>query len=487
MDLSSVRKGVFSGFAWQGMTKLVVQITSWASTLFVARIIAPSDYGILAAASVFIELMIMVTDMGLAQGLIQKADITREEQDGVFFVSLAMGTMAYALLYAAAPFIAGFYDMAILTEVLRVIGIGVILGSLKTVPLAIAMRRMDFRYRSLVEMAANLTMTLTVITLALNGFGIWSLVWGPIASNTVMALGYLPLLGHIPRPRFSLRDVAAPVSFGAKFTGTTMLYFAWSRADVVVIGKLLGERLLGFYSMAFQLAVLPLDKVGSVFNHVMFPALARLQADTEGSKQLFLQLHRYLLIITYPLLFGLAVTARDAIQLLLTEKWVPIVPYLQILCLVSALRISAVLMPPSLFARGKPELVMRYNGWALGVLPVAFLIGGQFGLFGVVVAWALAYPAVYAIVARYCRNELHFSWRELGASAVPALLSAGVMVAVVLAFRTLAADWPLALRFGGSVAAGAAAYLGALSLLYREHFSDIKERITLLKRGEATR
>lgn len=485
MELSAVKKGVFSGFAWQGMTKLVVQITSWAATLFVARLIAPADYGVLAAASVFIELMIMITDMGLAQGLIQKAHITNEEQDGVFYVSLSLGILAYLLIYAVAPYIAAFYGMAILTEVLRVIGIGVILGSLKTVPLAIAMRRMDFRYRSLVEMAASLTMTLTVITLALSGYGIWSLVWGPIASNIVMALGFLPLLGRVPVPRFQLRTVAAPMSFGAKFTGTSMLYYFWTRADIMVIGKLLGERLLGYYSMAFQLAVLPLDKIGSVFNQVMFPALSRLQSDTPGSKELFLSLHRYLLIITYPLLFGLAVTAEDTVRLLLTEKWLPIVPYLQVLCLVSGLRISGVIMPPSLFARGKPGLVMRYNFWALLLLPPAFLLGGRWGLPGVVTAWAVAYPTVYLILARYCLRELGLGWGELVASALPALAGAAVMVAAVLGFQSLTQELPLVLRFAGSVGTGAVAYTAALGLFYRERLSGIRERIGLLRRGEA--
>lgn len=486
MDLSTVKKSVRSGFAWQGLTKLIVQIASWGSTLFVARIIAPSDYGIMAAASVFTELLILVTDMGLAQGLIQKEKNTREEQDGVFYVSLAIGLIAYLLLFAAAPLIAGFYGMPVLTDVLRVIGIGIILGSLKTVPLAIAMRRMDFRYRSLVEMAANLVMTVTVISLAFAGYGIWSLVWGPIASNAVMALAYLPLLGHVPRPVFRLRKVAQAMSFGIKFTGTSLLYYAWTRSDVVVIGKLLGERLLGFYSMAFQLAVLPLDKIGSVFNQVMFPALARLQADTPGSRQLFLQMHRYLLMITYPILFGLAVTASDAIPLLLTEKWAPIVPYLQVLCAVSALRISAMMMPPLLFARGKPELVMRYNTWALVLLPIAFLIGGQYGLDGIVTAWAAAYPIAYLIMARYCLRELHMGWRALAASAMPAGLAATVMIAAVLAFQSLTPDLPLALRFAGSVATGAVAYLGVLSLFYREHLSDIKGRLSLLKRGEVS-
>jgi O-antigen/teichoic acid export membrane protein len=482
MDLASIRKGILSGFAWQGATKLVVQLTSWASTLFVARLIAPSDYGIVAAASVFVELLILVTDMGLSQGLIQKPQTSKQEEDGVFFISLAVGTVGYLLIFAAAPLIAGFYQMPVLTDLLRLICLGVIFGSLKTVPLAIAMRRMDFRYRSLVEMSSSLMMTLTVIVLAVSGFGVWSLAWGPVVSNMMMAIGYLPLLGRVPRPIFSLREVMGTISFGIKVMGTTMLYFGWSRADVMVIGKVLGERMLGYYSMAFQLAVLPLDKIATIFNQVMFPALSRLQSDQQGSREIFLQLHRYLLIISYPILFGMAAVADDMIRLLLTDKWAPIVPFFQALCLVSGLRITATLMPPVLFARGKPEVVMRYNMLALLALPPAFIVGAQFGLAGVVGAWLVVYPLLFVYLSRRCLGELDVSWRALVSSAAPAVFATIAMVAAVVAFRQFAQDLSLWLRLSSSVALGATVYLGVLSLLFRERISDLRHRLVLLKR-----
>lgn len=485
MDQTSLRKGIFSGFAWQGATKLVVQLTSWAATLFVARIIAPSDYGVIAAASVFVELLILITDMGLAQGLIQKPETSRQEEEGVFFVSLAFGIIGYFLLFIAAPLIADFYKMPILTDLLRLISVGVVLGCLKTVPLAIAMRRMDFRYRSLVEMAANLAMTLTVVLLAYKGFGVWSLAWGPVVANAVMAVGFLPLLGRVPRPSFPVGEVFKTVGFGVKFMGSTLLYYGWSRADVMIIGKILGERSLGYYSMAFQLAVLPLDKIATVFNQVMFPALSRLQSDQAGSRELFLQLHRYLLLISFPILFGMAIVADDAILLLLTEKWTPIVPFFQALCLVSGLRISATLMPPVLFARGLPGIVMQYNLLALIGLPAAFLVGAHYGLQGIIIAWLLAYPVLFIYLGRQCLRELTMTWRALAHSALPAVLATMAMVAAVLVFRRFAEDLPLLWRLIGSVAVGAVAYLGLLSLLFREHLVALKGRLILLRQGEA--
>lgn len=486
MVSSTIRRGIFSGFAWQGATKLVVQMTSWVATLFVARIIAPEDYGIIAATSVFVELLVLITDMGLAQGLIQKPQTSTQEEDGVFYVSLILGVSGYLLLFLAAPFIASFYRMPVLADLLRLTGISIIFGSLKTVPLAIAMRRMDFRYRSLVEMGASLTMTVTVVSLALSGFGVWSLAWGPVVSNAVMAAGFLPLMRRLPQPVFSLNEVMTTINFGVKYMGSTLLYYGWSRADVMVIGKMLGERLLGYYSMAFQLAMLPLDKVATVFNQVMFPAMARLQEDVQGSGELFLQMHRYLLLISYPIIFGLAVVADDVILLLLTDKWLPIVPFFQALCMVSSLRLSGTLMPPVLYARGKPELVLRYNALALVGLPAGFLIGAQYGLEGVVIAWLVAYPALFIYLGRQCLRELGLRWRALARSALPAVLATAVMVVAVMVFRHLTQELALLWRLLGSVAVGAAAYLGLLALLFREHITSLRSQLIHLRRGEVS-
>lgn len=486
IDASAIRKGLFSGFAWQGATKIVVQLASWVATLFVARLIAPSDYGMVAAAAVFLEVLILVTDMGLAHGLIQKPEISRREEDGIFYISLALGVGGYLVMFVAAPVIASFYKMAQLTDLLRIFSLGLIFGALKTVPLAIAMRRMDFRYRSLVEMGAHLMMTVTVVVLALAGYGVWSLAWGPVVSNVVMAIGYLPLLRRVPRLQFAFSEVYVTIRFGIKYMSTTLLYSAWHWSAVLAIGKTLGERLLGYYSIAFQLAALPLDKVAHIFSQVMFPAMARLQRDDARSRELFLNLHRYLLIICYPIVFGMASVASDAVPLLLTEKWSPVVPYLQVLCLLSALRLTATPMPAVLFARGKPEVVIRYNLFALIVMPPAFLAGAYAaGLEGVVAAWLLAYPILFIYLGQQCLGELGLGWRPLIRSAAPAVVAATAMVIVVAAVRELMQDASVPVRFGCSVAIGAVTYTGVIAWLLREHITSIKQHLILLRRREA--
>lgn len=479
------RRKVVSGFAWQGVTKLFVQGVTWGSTIIVARILMPEDYGLLAVSGVFTGLLAMLVEMGLSYGLIQQKEVTREQEDGVFYISLSAGILLYGLLFAAAPAIARFYDMAELSPILRVAGLGLVIGSLRGVPLAIAMRRMDFRYRSLTEMATNLTSAIAVITLAVHGFGVWSLVYSYLLAHTLESLIYLRLFKRMPSPRFTWSVVSGLFAYGGKITANNLLYFVYSRADVVIIGKLLGEKLLGYYSMAFQLATIPLDKIGSIFNQVTFPSMSRLQDDPEESRRLFLDLHRHLLIIAWPIHVGLALVADDLIVLLLTEKWRPLVPVLQAFCAINMLRVSGMLFPPVLNGRGKAGVVLRYGLASTVVLPLAFYLGAGYGIMGVMAAWMLAYPPLYLLLLINCLRDLALPLTQFLRSVTSAGVATLIMGGAVFACGKAVADLPGAVRLCIMVPLGAAAYAGTFFFLFNSQVKQVRDGFAMLRKGEA--
>jgi O-antigen/teichoic acid export membrane protein len=484
-DGTAFHRRVLSGFAWQGATKVVVQTLSWASTIVAARFLLPTDYGLVAISGVFTEVLALLVELGLSYGLIQKAQTTPEQEDAVFYFSIGVSILAYAVLFAGAPLVARFYGNPLLVLLLRVAGLGLILGSLKGVPLAIAMRRMDFRHRSLVEMAANVTSAVTVVTLAVTGHGVWSLVLGFLAGQTVGVALFLPAFRRVPRPRFSFAPIAGLFGYSMRITVNNLLYYVYSRADVTIIGKLLGEHILGFYSMAFQLATIPLDKIGSIFNQVTFPAMARLQDDPEASRKLFLDLHRHLLILSFPILLGLAIVADDLIVLLLTEKWRPLVPALQGLCLVNLVRVSGILLAPVLNGRGRAGLVLRYSATSAILLPVAFYLGARHGLMGVIAAWALAYPPLYLILVIHCLRDLGLPVAAFLRSGLSATVCAAIMTGAVLLVQHLAGGADLWFRLAASIGTGAATYSAAMFLLFRDEVDRFRKGFAVLRNRPA--
>ena len=476
---------ILRSFAWVSVTKIVVQSIVWLTTLVVARILDPSDYGVMAIAGIFLTLLTLVVEIGMSQGLIQKADTSRQEEDSVFYLSLAVSICAYALLYVSAPHIASFYGLDTLTQILRVAGVALILGSIQAVPVAIAMRRMDFRYKSRVELASNLTSAAVVVTLATGGFGVWSLVWGFVALNLVGALAYLPILRRIPRPSFSIDHAHDVIQYGLKITANQLLYLVYSRADIFVIGKFLGERAAGHYSMAFHLITLPLDKIGSLFNQIAFPAMARLQADPVRSQDTFLDMQRYLLLVCLPLLFGIAVVAEDLVVLVLTDKWRPIVPIIQALSVVSALRLSGTLISAVMNGRGRAGTMLRITVLYAIFLPLGFVIGVQFGIKGVVLAWLIVYPVIYIYFLHTCLAELTISFRRYWSCIKPAYTASMMMIIGVRLFHLNLSEATPIYRLASEIALGAAIYCGYFLLFDRKEMFRAWVRVAIFLRNRS--
>jgi len=484
VDERGFKKRIISAFAWRGATKFLVQTVGWASTIFVARILLPSDYGLVAVSGLFIGFLGSVAGLGLADGLINKQETTQEEEDGVFYLSLVAGFLMFLVVFLLAPFIANFFEMPLLVNVMRVSALVLVFSGLQVVPYAIAMRKMDFRYRSLVEMGGSLIAALTAVALAMSGFGVWSLVLSVVLMRLFIALAYLPQLDRIPRRRLSYRKIKTVVDFGTTLMVSRLMFFFYSHADVFIVGKLLGQKLVGYYSMAFQLAMIPLEKIGATFNEIAFPALSRVGKDRTSSKTLYLELHRYLLIVSYPILLGIVLVAEDAVIVLLTDKWAPTVPLLQLLCIGNLLRISGMLMPAILAGLGKAGLTLRYNIASMIVLPTAFLIGVQFGLVGVACAWLVAYPPLYLLLMFYGFRELQLRLSEFAQSAKSALVGSGLMVAAVMALKAYTVDMWTPGRLLMTVIVGGVVYLGTFVLFYRDQLAQVRRGFAILRSGQ---
>jgi O-antigen/teichoic acid export membrane protein len=484
-DNGNINRRVLAGFAWQGATKFLVQALSWVSTILVARLLEPSDYGIMAVANVFLMFMLMFTDMGLAQALMQRSQVNEADEDAVFWLSLLVGGVLYAILFLLAPVIAAFYQMPDLTWLMRLGALGIVISSLKTVPSAILMRRLDFRSRALIEVWASLASIVTVVGLALAGFGVWSLMWAALAQQVIITLAYMPIMGRWPRPVFDFGPILGIVRYGMHLMGANIAFVVSSKADVFIIGKFLGGHFTGIYSLAFQLATIPLDKIGTLFNHVAFPSLARLKEDEQQCRTLFVELHRYLLFIAYPVLIGIAAVADDLVALLLGAKWHQVTPILQVLCVVNIVRVSGMLISPALNSRGREREALRYSLAGAVLLPLAFLLGVQFGLEGVAVAWMVGYPLLYWMLLRYLHQDLGVTLTELISQSRPTLMATTVMAAAVLTAQALLAGFPPAVRLGAAVTVGMVAYVGVFLIFYGEQVARMRQALRELRGGSA--
>jgi O-antigen/teichoic acid export membrane protein len=465
---------------WAGGATATGQLITWAMTILVIRILTPEDYGLMAMATVVIAFLMLVNELGLGAVIVQRESLDLDTVRTIFGITLIVNTLFFALLWLAAPLISGFFHEDRLTTIVRVLALQFVIAAFEIVPVAQLERNLDFKRKSLANLAANVAGGAASLVLAYRGLGVWALVSG----NLVLVTTRMVLLNiaapFLHLPAFNVRAAANALAFGGLVTLERAMWFLYSQADVFVVGRLLGTRILGVYSVAMQLASLVMHKTGGVLYEVAFPTFARTQEDRRRLSAYVLKAKRLVGFFGFPIFFGIASVAPEMVQVLLGSSWSAAAPALCLLSLVMPLRMASNVLPPALQGSGRPDVSVLNLLLALVVMPLAFLAGARWGLLGVCWSWVLAFPPVYLMMLLRSRHVLGVGVGEvLRTMALPALASAVMFGAVSLLRHLLGESLEPAIRLPLLIAAGAACY-GAL--VWFAGRALLLEALALLKR-----
>jgi len=387
-----------------GATHLVKDLFSFTLSVLLARLLAPSDFGLVGMVTVFVRVLETLQDLGLGQAVVY---FDHDEAALRTYSTLATGAgvcMA-ALGFCAAWPVASFYREPRLIPIMQVLSLTLALGGLRAVPQGLLAKRFRFRELAFVETSSGLVSGLVAVALAWRGFGAWSLVVNVVLMSLLRTLALSLLL----RPAFTWRvdrQVArSALRWGLPLTGSTLVWQCYDNADFLVVGKLLGPHPLGHYSLAFRLATMVNEKISAIVARVSFPAFSAMQRDVAGAVGHWLSLTHRLALVNFPLLAALAMSAEDFVPIIFGVKWLPAVRPLQLLCVVGAMKTVASLAATLVSARGRTDISFAYSCLNLLLLPAAFVVGCKLGsLVGVAVAWCLVYPLVGGwLLWRACR------------------------------------------------------------------------------------
>ena len=296
---------------------------------------------------------------------------------------------------------------------------------------------------------------------------------GSLVAALLRAVGLNLRSPFLKWPVFSFRGAGQLLLFGGNITVARILWFAYSQSDVIIAGKLLGKELLGFYSVAMNLASLPASRISAIVNQVSFPAFARIQGDRQRYASSFLLAVRLLGFCVFPVLWGMSSIALELVPVLLGSNWLPAAVPLQLLALIMPVHMFAPFMNTAAQGIGRADIALKQVLLASLVMPAAFLIGSHWGLLGLAVAWVAAFPLVFAGAMALFLPVVGLRIRDfLGAMARPVLASLGMYASVTVARAVLTPATIEAARMTVLVVVGAAAY-GVLTLLvnrdgYRE-------------------
>lgn len=436
----TLRRDVLHSLKWLAGARFAGQLIAWAITLVVIRILNPSDYGLMAIAEVLIGFAALFQEMGLYTAMVQKQGLTSRQVEQAFGMLIIINSLIYALIFVSAPMLAVFFDDPRLTNIVRVLGVQFPLASVGVVQDAMLARSMNFKRKSFVNLAVGLANGLTTLGFALSGAGVWALVYGSLAGSVTRPIGLALAARHWCRPRFSRAGMAEMLRFGGFVTASRLIWYVYSQADVFIIGKLLGKQVLGYYSIAMQLASLPMQKVGELLNQVGLAAYSSVQRDLDVLRSHFCKAVRILSFLAFPVFWGISCISPDLVAVVLGHRWERAVAPLQLLSLMMPLRMVAHGGGAALEAIGKPHIGTINSFIALLIMPPAFFIGAYYGgLIGASLAWVIGFPIVVLARLRFSLPPIGMtSHQYFSAMAGPAGGGAVMYIAVIITRETVA-------------------------------------------------
>jgi O-antigen/teichoic acid export membrane protein len=475
----SIKADVVNALRWTAAGRLAGQLGSWAITIYVIRILNPADYGLMSMATVLMGFAMLLNELGVIPALIQSRRVDDYLIRQLFGFVLTSNVLVFWLLFLVAPALSTFFGEPRLTAVVRVLAVTILIGGVSAVPTALLERDLQFRGISLVEFSSMVLGSATTLVLAIQGFGVWSLVFSNIVATTAKTIGIFVVSGFRLLPVFRLAGLRPIFVFGANITGQRILWYINSSADVVLVGKLMGDQALGIYSVAFQLATLPVSKIFGIINRVAFPAYARLQHDRRQATDYFVTSVRLSWFVLCPILWGMSSVSHEFVEVFMGPNWEDAGVVLMLVPLIVPFRVISLLMGPLTDGLGRPDIGSRNLLTFTVLIPLAILIGTIRGLTGVCIALIIASILALAINFRRSLGLLELHPKSLFSAVAPTAVAAGAMYASVWLVRAFAfSDATAVWRLCASVASGVIVYAAMTFIINR---SAVDQCLTLMK------
>jgi O-antigen/teichoic acid export membrane protein len=485
--VDSLDRSMARAVAWNAAARWASQILSWASTIVVARLLTPYDYGLIGMAGLYLNLALLISQAGVRDAILALRDLTHRQIAELNSVSLLISLGLVGLTCALALPVARFFSAPPLFGVLIVSSWIYFFNAFQIVPQALLQRELRFKLLAWIEALRAFFQIAATVICALLKFRYWSLVIGYIVSSaTVSILTFYWKRHPFARPHFG--QLRRELRFTHQVLLSRVAAYAYDNADFGVAGRVLGEVALGNYTVAWTISSAPVEKIANLVMGVTPAYFSTLQTDKPQLRRYLLRLTELLSFVTVPASIGLAVSADYLVPVLLGPKWHGVIGPLRLLGLFVAVRSVATILPNLLTAIGDAAFVMWASIGSAIVMPIAFLIGSRWGTTGIAAAWAIAYPPMMVPMCWRVFQKTEMQIREYLYAVVPAVSASVFMAIVVLLIRlAIPSSYSAPVVLSLIVSSGALSYVGALFLFHRHRIIRLFQAIRdmLLKKKTA--
>ena len=436
---ATLKSKAIGGVFWSFLERAGQQGISFFISIILARLLLPAQFGLVGMLSLFIEIARVFVDSGFGAALIQRKKATDIDACSIFYFNVLVGLLAMGLLCVLAPLVADFYHQPILTPLMRALSVTLVINSFAGVQTALLSKRIDFKTQLKVGVAATLLSGVIGIAMAIQGFGVWSLVAQYISSSLFRTMFLWGLSPWRPKLTFRFAALKEMFAFGSNLLASTLLNTFFENIYLVVIGRLFSAGQLGLYSGARRIQNMATINITGVVMQVAFPVFSVIQDDRARLKRSMRKAMTTLALVNFPIMVGLALVARPVVSVLLTEKWAAAVPWLQLLCVAGLLYPFQSLHLNVLKAIGRSDLFFLLEVVKKILIVVLIATTYRWGVTGMLWGQIAMSVAGYYINSYYTMRLIGYGLKEQLADLAPyagisALMGAGVYVVQLVPF-----------------------------------------------------
>ena len=381
----SLKKQAISGVKWNFAQQFSVQFINFGVQVILARLLMPEMFGLVAMVIIFISIGQTLMDGGMTSSLIRTKNPDQLDYSTVFVTNIIMSFLIYGIVYFFAPYISEFYNQAILTDIVRLFALTFVIRALVAVHVAKLTKEMNFKLQMKLQIPATVISGVVGVAMAYKGYGVWSLVWLNLVQAIIFAIQYWLFVDWRPSFIFDKERFKHHFDFGYKLTLSGLIDTIYNDAYRIVIGKFFSPAAVGFFNQAETMRLFPVNQISAVVGKVTYPLFSKIDNDV-ALKSVYRITMKLILLCVVPIMLSLILVAEEGFRFVFGEKWLPAVPYFQILSLASIIRPISTYNLNILKVKGRSDLFLKVEiiKKVLGV--IILLIGLQFQVIGLVIS-----------------------------------------------------------------------------------------------------
>lgn len=468
-----------SGVKWSGISTGVVTTLQFITLAILARLLSPSDFGVMGMIMVVIGFAQAFADMGLSNAIIQRQAVAESHLSSFFWINVLTGIVLFACILLIRPLAVIYFKQPNLSKYLIFAAFIFLITPVGQIFTTLLRKELKFKTLSKVEIVGTVVYSASTIGLALAQFGVLSLIFGQVIRSlfTVCILFFIFRKIWVPRLHFSVKEIKSYLSFGAFQMGERAVNYLSANIDYIIIGRFLGPAALGFYTLAYNLMIVPLTKINPIITNVAFPAFSKIQHNNFRLRRAYCKAINYISILSFPMLAGMIVVAPEFVRLVYGPKWEPSIIILQVFCLVGAFKSLGNPVGAILLAKGRADVGFYWNIFAVIVVSLAVIVGVKWGIVGVAVAILILQVPFFFIIQPIVNRTIDLKFGQYFEAIQSPFVCSLIMLAGIIALKMILGNINIIPLFVTTVVAGIIIYSVSYYVKDREAFIELKSML----------